>query len=127
MNVKVLCVLAIACMLGLSAFLGLLAIPRHGIVEGSAGRIRPGMSQKEVEAILGGPPGDYGPESVASESVCVVVPEPPNREETWNAGYVAVSVLFDADGKAVQARESRCVVGEESWPDTMRRWLRVKK
>src|SRR5262245_55182612 len=45
--------LALACLLGLW-----LALPGAGVTKANYDRIRPGMSQAEVEAILGGPAGD---------------------------------------------------------------------
>ena len=41
---------------------------RHGITADGYEKIQNGMTQQQVEAILGGPPGDYGPESVANET-----------------------------------------------------------
>jgi len=107
-------------------YIGFNLIPRHRIVEGIAARIRPGMSQADVEAILGGPPGEYGPESVSVESRSMAIPEFPKREQTWIAGYLAISVLFDADGKVLQSRESRRMIGDETWNDKVRRWFRLK-
>src|SRR5262245_14338544 len=74
-------------------------------------RIKAGMSRAEVEAILGGPPGDY--RTVQTVTECFVVDELASRAESdqvfrpdgkqmWfgNKGYICISFEsgFVADG-----------------------------
>jgi len=101
-------------------------LPRHAISKQNIAMIRPGMTQKQVEALLGGPPGDYGPESVASESHGISIPLPSERDEAWIAGFTAVSVRFGEDGRVVSVQEFARLVGEETWTEKVQRWLGVR-
>jgi outer membrane protein assembly factor BamE (lipoprotein component of BamABCDE complex) len=81
---------------------GRTAFPRPGISRQNAERIRAGMSCKEVEAILGGPAGDYrtGPTAPVGGNV----PSPywliESEEDypSWKSDSGTVWVRFDAAG-----------------------------
>jgi hypothetical protein len=73
-----------------------------GISRGGFERIQDGMTQAEVEAILGGPPGDYSAAYVVyGGAMFVIAPHghgPACREELWKEDGVAVVVYFGPDG-----------------------------
>jgi hypothetical protein len=65
--------------------------------------IRMGMSQAEVEKLLGGPPGDYG-HNVGGWTVMTLegVGGPPGSvERRWNDDSNFFEVFFDADGRVI--------------------------
>jgi hypothetical protein len=73
-------------------------------------RIQVGMSQGEVEAILGGPPGDYTKQRPKPGESCSIPREsiPPDSEvsnyraEQWSAGERWICVYFLADGTVIE-------------------------
>jgi len=68
------------------------------------GRIRLGMSQAEVEALLGGPPGDYTTKPVLQTKPLPrrSGPQPDWRMEEWTRGTVRVRVVFDAGDRVTE-------------------------
>jgi hypothetical protein len=68
-------------------------------------RVTPGMTRAEVEALLGGPPGDYRTDverfSFSHLSLYML------WSEDWIADEGKVSVWFDAAGCVVQRRVSK--------------------
>jgi hypothetical protein len=68
-------------------------------------RIRTGMSRAEVEAILGGPPGDYttGPtEKDLLELSAADTPEGPRYLVIWEGDSGTIWVGFDANDRAIE-------------------------
>src|SRR5438105_600427 len=71
------------------------------IDEAHCDRIRPGMRLDEVEAILGGPPGDYTVQAVPIPHFRGPGgPEPP---KCWSSDQGQICVDFDEQGAVVQA------------------------
>jgi hypothetical protein len=66
-------------------------------------QLREGMTQAEVEALLGGPPGDYGRhrsgESLMTEEG--YISPPGSFEQLWYDDGHRFEVYFDAGGKVV--------------------------
>ncbi len=72
-------------------------LPRPGITEANGARIKPGMRMKEVEAILGGPPGGY----IAGQ---LVNARPVYRRVGyWYTDDMGILVLFSNDGTVASA------------------------
>ena len=94
-----------------------LSWPRTAITRENAERIQPGMTLAEVEAILGGPARDEGPEQRSLVSIQSVRPD---RE--WNSAQVSVWVFLDVEGRV---RECRAIpVPPAPGPlERLRRWL----
>jgi hypothetical protein len=94
-----------------------LSWPRTAITRENAERIQPGMTLAEVEAILGGPARDEGPEQRSAVSIQSVRPD---RE--WNSAQVSVWVFLDVEGRV---RECRAIpVPPAPGPlERLRRWL----
>jgi hypothetical protein len=82
------------------------------------------MSRQDVKNLLGGPPGDYGPESVGHVRGIIAIPEFPETRKAWIAGHISISVVFDGDERVLSAEEDCTrLVAEESWLDRLRRWF----
>jgi hypothetical protein len=79
-----------------------------GITATSHARIRPGMSQAEVEAIIGLPPGLYftRPWILWDGPGRFVIDEGHRREWWWNS-FGLLEVGFDASGRVVSAEYQR--------------------
>jgi hypothetical protein len=120
--------LVILCLLGVALLLGgrLVRLPRRPspqVTEESFRKLQKGMTRAEVEAVLGGPPGDYGRVRRAYH-VCAWEPptcavfhnirhdrEEPTAEEidavtareavaVWWGTHLAIAVQFNEGGKA---------------------------
>jgi hypothetical protein len=94
-------------------------------------RIRAGMSRREVEAILGGPPGDYRDQIRYPRGGCCLPREsfPPEtdvggyRAEEWTADEREVTVYFGADGTvADKGFLDYSLPPPSSW-ERLRQWL----
>jgi hypothetical protein len=88
-------------------------------------RIKKGMTQAEVEAVLGAPPGDY---AARPGFVVGVEREGDNqgpRSETWRADGAQLRVVFDGQGK-VQGKVYilATVTREPSLAERVRDWFR---
>jgi hypothetical protein len=93
------------------------------------GKIRPGMRRAEVEALLGGPPGDYRCEGAVYEATAVEAPgwHPPTADysldgaEEWRGDRMLIAVKFDRDGRV----ESAFGVGRAParWYRVLQSWL----
>lgn len=97
-------------------------------------RVRLGMTQAEVEVLLGGPPGEYqtGPVHYCLDSIvrCKTVHRPGSwpgeqfyRQELWESDHGGLTVYFGEENE---------VVGYEYMPssdlallDKFRRWLGI--
>jgi SmpA / OmlA family len=62
-------------------------------------QIRPGMTEGQVEAILGGPSGDYSTEPIVWASGMQRLPWNPERAQAWTGNEGIITVWFDADGR----------------------------
>jgi hypothetical protein len=110
-------------LIAVPAFLAALGVglwllwPRTAITPENAAKIQPGMALAEVEAILGGPARDEGPEQRTAVNIQSVRPD---RE--WNSAQVSVWVFLDAEGRV---RDCRAIlVPRAPRPlDRLRRWL----
>jgi hypothetical protein len=68
------------------------------IDQGTCDQIKPGMTLKEVEDILGGPPGFYGVTGVQSEA-------PPSKEGwSWVSRRWEIVVHLDGNQKVTSAK-----------------------
>jgi hypothetical protein len=77
-------------------------VPTNTIAD-RAGRIWPGMSDRDVEAILGVPPGNYSARHVLHRSGVGYAPwERPGRVDLWRWDDDFVAVSYDADGTVKQ-------------------------
>jgi hypothetical protein len=111
---------------GLIAFVGWRAFapPPPRINLDSFARIQPGMTQAEVEAILGVPPGDYAAAGSVRPTLGVNPNELPAgaRREDWWAEEAAVAVWFGQDGRVVNATAASWTT-DSPWLERVRRWL----
>jgi hypothetical protein len=73
------------------------------IDEAACDRIEVGMTRRQVEDILGGPPGFYAAGKLASFSDSPPAPGEPAPEDWWGEGG-RVSVTFDAEGHVTHKR-----------------------
>jgi hypothetical protein len=105
--------------------------PKHHITRESIFRIKEGMTQHEIEEILGAPPGDYSP----GDSVVAYL-EPPGRlsgnqvaaiafakKAVWVGDEAAVRVWFNNNDKAARCDYGFVVRPQISLLDKVRRWL----
>jgi hypothetical protein len=92
-------------------------------------KIQPGMSESDVEAILGGPAGNYSSGNYSSGWVKTKSPLrvwtgwPPPVEKAWITDEGCIVVLFDESGKVMSAQFWEPIVLEESLLEKVRRWL----
>jgi hypothetical protein len=89
-------------------------------------RIKKGMTQAEVEALLGGPPGDFTTKELIflGPTSCMLVAG--ERREYWAGDRGMLEVSFnEADGTVVAAfLEEPLRLPELSLIERVRRWLR---
>jgi hypothetical protein len=98
-----------------------LAIPREAprFTEAQYEVIEPGMTEEEVERILGGPPGDYRANGF------VALPEKPFDTEygrEWVGDRGSITILFHNDNHRVSM--TGFVPEVERWQDRLRTWCR---
>src|SRR5438128_2180645 len=85
--------------------------------------IEKGMSQDEVETILGGPPGNYH-----NRQVDINVPDAPERGlvmKLWIANDGAAFVWFDQTDNVRHVHFSPALNRNEGLFEKIRRWLRL--
>jgi hypothetical protein len=84
-------------------------VPPHRIDRTRRAQIRPGMTQPEVEAMLGVPPGDYS--SGEHRASVYLAPDsfPPGgtRCENWQTADTAFAVCFNKDAKVLSVYKVR--------------------
>jgi hypothetical protein len=66
------------------------------ITAANCGLIREGMSQSDVEGILGGPPGDY--RTVPTKEWMLKPYRPGEEPKTWQGDTGDIQVVFSPDG-----------------------------
>lgn len=94
---------------------------------GGFAQIKAGMTQAELEALLGGPPGNYGRHANGTSMMTLEGFEtPPDaREEIWCDDSTRFEIYFDANGRVV-AWHRRAGYSQEPLPglfDRIRDWL----
>ena len=73
-------------------------------------RVQPGMTLAEVEAILGGPPGNYTGVFIRREMDVGISLVGSASKEKWTGRGGMLQVFFDAQGKVIAKQHT-------SWPD----------
>jgi hypothetical protein len=127
---RVLCGLLLASAVLAVLYLCLLTRASAGINKRGFDRIGVGMARTEVEAILGGPPSDYGPGNVIFVPMnkpyeSLVGDEP--IQERWFADDVAIIVTFNEQEQVLGKEMSHEVIRLQRTPPTLteriRSWL----
>ncbi len=77
--------------------------PESAVNRANAARIEPGMTEDEVKAIFGGPPGDYRIGSRAITFDVGLAALPGNTMQTWRGDEGLAMVQFGPDGRVVHA------------------------
>lgn len=93
--------------------LGLVLTPRVDLSNANRDRIEVGMTETEVEAILGGPPGDYSTRDLfvmGVETDGGSLSMTRDRIEHWCADEGFLSVGFDSNGRLTWTRFDPAVV-----------------
>jgi hypothetical protein len=127
---RVLVLILLTAAVGLLACAGWwwLTTPRHRIGLNSCSQIRQGMTQEEVEAILGVPPGNYATREELRLMGGLQMGRPANGEHghyaEWASDELVIWVYFGPDG-AAQLVGITDIGGRppESLLERMRRWL----
>jgi hypothetical protein len=96
------CVVVALCTVGL---LVLLIVTRRvsPVNAASAARVQVGMTQAEVAAIFGGPPGDYRVGSRAMDFDVGLAPLPGNTLQRWRGDDGLALIQFGPDGRVIHA------------------------
>jgi hypothetical protein len=98
-----------------------LLLPRGtAITRGNAAKIQPGMTRAEVEALLGGPAGDYTAGRYAAAPEPVAVGGPSFSE--WLGEECSVMVSFDEEDRVVRS-QVRPVVNLDTLGNRLHRWF----
>ncbi len=97
----------------------------HSIDQEHVQRIPIGMRQAEVEAVLGGPPGDFTTRWMRFEDLR----RAPGRRasgrwERWAGNHGQIQVCFDGEGKTNAVCFSRGAPVSFGWQSQTRNWLR---
>jgi hypothetical protein len=101
-----------------------LFLPSSRLKAANFSRLKPGMTRVDVERLLGGPPGDYGPHADGSVdygdgSVLQVFAAPSAgvaRPDTWTDDRNHFYVFFDNDGQVVAgSKQSRFWRSPKGW------------
>jgi hypothetical protein len=77
----------------------LLPRPESPVNEAAAARVQPGLTEAEVEAVLGGPAGDYRVGSRAVTFEVGLAPPPGHVLKTWRGDDGLVLIQFGPDGR----------------------------
>jgi hypothetical protein len=121
-RIRFLLILAVAVVLLAGAVLIFFG-PNPNITGESCEQIKPGMTQREVESILGCPAGDYRKNKGHRFGITGLPPPP--RGQLWFGREGMVVVIFDENGRVTHA--GFIVADEpeptESYLDRLRLWL----
>ena len=98
--------------------------PAHHINGASIDQIQPGMSESEVEKMLGGPAGDYSGGRTVVGVLDISVSVGGSFKE-WVAEEFAIGVSFDEHGKVVYATPLHVVPTGASFFERLRRQLGI--
>jgi hypothetical protein len=115
------------CAIGL---LGLqwLTASRHHITAANIAKISPGMSQEDVQGLLGAPPGYEAPGRMCG-GICLTGLDEGlwqrGKHECWVGEEVAVLVFFDAEGHVLRYLTTSSVPIVESFLEKLRRWFHL--
>jgi hypothetical protein len=97
--------------------------PKHRISRESFARIQAGMTEQEVEAVLGVPAGDYATARVAiAECYDLRVPAAAVQKQ-WTGDQGTILVFFYPADKVCVFRFFQVARVDESFLDKARRWL----
>jgi hypothetical protein len=101
----------------------LLMPPAERISTHSSRRIEPGMTRGQVEAILGGPAGDYrtSPPRPPDEALRAPLPLPPG--ERWQGDRHSVYVTFDARDRVATVTRFYPGPMRPSWYLGLQEWV----
>src|SRR5262245_59132749 len=107
-----------------------LTAPRHDINHKSFEAIKMGMTEQQVEAILGVPAGDYttGPvigwPEISSNGWAICWERQPHK--SWISNEAAIHVYFDEQGLVKRTTHRKPWLSEESLWARLRRWLGIE-
>ncbi|MBI3408537.1 MAG: hypothetical protein HY040_09305 [Planctomycetes bacterium] len=79
----------------------------HRITRGTFARIEHGMTERDLENLLGVPPGDYGPGLALSYREFGVTAAPSGRWLDWLADDVKIRVYLDEEGAVTDKKISK--------------------
>jgi hypothetical protein len=119
--------LALPVALGCSAALLWVVWPHTAITPDNAAKIKRGMTLAEVEAILGGPPGNYASNytglgtGYAGPGGALIVFDVQERT-TWAGDDGMLTVFLDNDGR-VRKTQFYEVIDRDTFMGSIRRWL----
>jgi hypothetical protein len=125
MNAKAVICVSLACLGLLGAGIWVSTASRHGVDRDRFERIRMGMTENEVEAVLGGPAGNYakGDVVVLCRSHRVLAPHPDGIEpKKWTCDEAIIFVYF-ADDKVVAKEVQDIPTYKEPLFARFRRWV----
>jgi hypothetical protein len=103
----------------------LLFLPEHRISPETYKMIQEGMTEAEVERLLGVPPGNYSFPRMHSFVNGPGLHASSNKYVEWTANCGQIRACFDHAGKVRWARFHSVNDWPEHWFNTLRRWLRL--
>jgi outer membrane protein assembly factor BamE (lipoprotein component of BamABCDE complex) len=99
--------------------------PAVRFTEADCARIKDGMTEAQVTALLGMPPGDYSTRNAAKTAS--PLSRPGGDEESFTKEWISdegfIAVEFDNDGKVKGAVFGTAAPAELSWWDRVQGWL----
>jgi hypothetical protein len=103
--------------------------PTSQINRASFDAIRVGMSEAEVEEILGGPAGDYCTGDVIRQGDLIVGPViplwtiPPSKTNVWQGDEGELFLIFDLTGQVLDKFFMPTTLRDPPFREKLRRWL----
>jgi hypothetical protein len=110
-----------------------LTAPRVVVTQETLAKMHVGMTEAEVEELLGGPPGDYTRDQPALEPPRVLNEEPRMTMARWAGWDGRIVVFFDHRGRVSEREFWGWVPGDPFAPQKpsplakLRRWLGISK